>query len=262
MTKKRLAVFLCALLFLLLPLPAVSQTAQSDDLKKAIDSLNDTQKAILKELQDIKKVLANQQAPRPVADALPSAPIDISKEPFKGPANAKVALIEFSDFQCPFCGRYDKDTFPQLVKDYVDTGKIKYVWSDYPLSFHANAQKAAEAAHCAGEQGKFWEMHDRLFADQQNIAAADLPKHAEALQLNTTMFQQCLDSGRYAADIKKDIDVANSAGISGTPSFLIGTVQPNGTVKVTNKLVGAKSYAEFKSAIDKLVSPPAGGGTQ
>jgi len=105
-------------------------------------------------------------------------------------------------------------------------------------------------------------MHDRLFANQQNIAAADLPKHAEALQLNTSMFQQCLDSGRYAADIKKDIDVASSAGISGTPSFLIGTVQPNGSVKVTNKLVGAKPYAEFKSAIDKLLSPPGGGGMQ
>ncbi|HEV8659488.1 MAG TPA: thioredoxin domain-containing protein, partial [Thermoanaerobaculia bacterium] len=153
-------------------------------------------------------------------------------------------------------------TYPQIVKDYVDTGKIKYVWRDYPLGFHQNAQKAAEAAHCAGEQGKFWEMHDRLFANQQNIAAADLPKHAEALQIDTPVFQKCLDSGRYAADIKKDIDVANSAGISGTPTFLIGTVQPNGSVKVTNKLVGAKAYAEFKSAIDKLLSPPAGGLTQ
>jgi protein-disulfide isomerase len=258
----RFAIAICALAFLLFPLMAAAQTTQSDDLKKSIDSLNDTQKAILKELQDIKKLLANPPAARPAADALPTAPISVTGEPFKGPANAKVAVIEFSDFQCPFCGRYDKDTYPQLLKEYVDTGKIKYVWRDYPLSFHPNAQKAAEAAHCAGEQGKFWDMHDRLFANQQNIAAADLPKHAEALQLNTSMFQQCLDSGRYAADIKKDIDLANSAGISGTPSFLIGTVQPNGSVKVTNKLVGAKPYAEFKSAIDKLLSPPGGGGTQ
>ena len=262
MMRCRFTIAICALPFMLFPLMSAAQTTQSDDLKKSIDSLNDTQKAILKELQDIKKLLANPPAARPAADALPSAPIDVSKEPFKGPANAKVAVIEFSDFQCPFCGRYDKETYPQLIKDYVDTGKIKYVWRDYPLSFHPNAQKAAEAAHCAGEQGKFWDMHDRLFANQQNIAAADLPKHAEALQLNKSMFQQCLDSGRYAADIKKDIDVANSAGISGTPSFLIGTVQPNGSVRVTNKLVGAKPYAEFKSAIDKLLSPPGGGGMQ
>jgi protein-disulfide isomerase len=79
-------------------------------------------------------------------------------------------------------------------RDYVDTGKVKYVWRDYPLDFHQNAEKAAEAAHCAGEQARFWEMHDRLFANQQNIAAADLPKHAEALGLNPSLFQQCLNS--------------------------------------------------------------------
>jgi len=241
-----------------------AQTTQTDDLKKAIDSLNETQKAILKELQDIKKLLAQQGQVRPTADTLPTAPLDISKDPFKGAPKAKVALIEFSDFQCPFCGRYEKDTYPQLVKEYVETGKVKYVWRDLPLDFHQNAEKAAEAAHCAGEQGKFWEMHDRLFANQQNIAAADLPKHAEALGLNTSLFQQCLDTGRFAADIKKDIDDAGNAGISGTPSFLIGIVQPNGSVKVTKKLVGAKPYSEFKSAIDSVLSPsPAeGGGTQ
>src|SRR5712692_8675866 len=239
---------------------AFAQSTQSDDLKKAIDSLNESQKAILKELQDIHKLLAQQGQARPAGDALPSAPMDISKQTFKGAANAKVAIIEFSDFQCPFCGRYDKDTYPQLIKDYVDTGKVKYVWRDYPLGFHPNAQKAAEAAHCAGEQGKFWEMHDRLFANQQTIAAADLPKHAEALQLNTSMFEQCLDSGRYAADIKKDVDFGNNNGISGTPSFFIGVVQPNGSVKVTKKLVGAKSYEEFKSALDSVLMPPGGGG--
>ena len=259
MTKKRMALSLWALLLAMFSLPALAQTAQADDFKKAVESLNETQKAILKELQDIKKVLATQQAPRPAADALPSEPIDIVKEPFKGPANAKVAIIEFSEFECPFCARYGRDTYPQIMKEYVDTGKVKYVWRDYPLGFHKNAQKAAEAAHCAGEQGKFWEMHDRLFANQQNIAPADLPKHAEALQLNASLFQQCVDSGRFAADIRKDMDVATGAGISGTPTFLIGTVQPNGSVKVTKKLVGAKPFAEFKAALDTLLTPSPGG---
>ncbi len=254
MTRHRLGITVCALLLFAYPLSSSAQT--SDDFKKAIDSLNETQKAILKELQDIKKVLATQQAQaaRPAADTLPAAPMEIGKAPSKGSSNVKVALIEFSDYQCPFCGRYDKDTYPQILKDYVDTGKIKYVWRDYPLSFHSNAQKAAEAAHCAGEQGRFWEMHDRLFANQQTIAAADLPKHAEALQLNTSQFQQCLDSGRFAADIQKDVDYANSAGISGTPSFLLGVVQPNGTVKIVKKFVGAKAYTEFQSAIDSLLT--------
>jgi protein-disulfide isomerase len=260
MAHKRVASIVGTFLLILCPLTALGQS--SDDFKKSIDSLNETQKAILKELQDIKKLLASPPAARPAADALPSAPIDISKEPFKGAPNAKVAVIEFSDFQCPFCVRYDKDTYPQLIRDYVDTGKVKYVWRDYPLSFHPHAQKAAEAAHCAGEQGRFWEMHDRLFANQQTIAAEDLPKHAEALQLSASLFQQCLDSGRFADDIKKDIEAANNAGITGTPSFLIGVVQPNGMVKITKKLVGAKQYTEFKTAIDSLLTPAGGTGTQ
>jgi len=254
---------LVATVLMLASVSAWGQSTQSDDLKKSIDALNETQKAILKELQGIRTLLAQQGQARPAADTLPTTPMDISKEPFRGASNAKVAVIEFSDFQCPFCGRYDKDTYPQIAKDYIDTGKVKYVWRDYPLEFHQNAEKAAEAAHCAGEQGKFWDMHDRFFANQQNIAATDLPKHAEALGLNVSLFQQCLDSGRYAAEIKKDIADAGGAGISGTPSFLIGVVQPNGSVKITKKLVGAKSYSEFKSAIDALLTPPAGGaGTQ
>ena len=258
--RSRFAVATCILLLNFSLTAAAQSNSQSDDLKKSIDSLNDTQKAILKELQDIKKILANPPAAR-AADALPTTPMDISKEPFKGAANAKVAIIEFSDYQCPFCGKYDKDTYPAILKEYVDTGKVKYVWRDYPLDFHQNAEKAAEAAHCAGEQGKFWEMHDRLFTNQQMISAADLPKHAEALGINTALFQQCLDSGRFAADIKKDIADAGNVGISGTPSFLIGIVQPNGSVTVTRKLVGARPYSDFKSAIDSLLSPsPAGGG--
>ena len=251
MKKAMLAVALT-----LISLAAAAQTT-NEDLQKQIKSLNETEKAILKELQEIHKLLAQQPAQaqaRPAADVLPATPMDIAKEPFKGAPNAKVALIEFSDFQCPFCSRYDKDTYPQILKDYVDTGKVKYVWRDMPLDFHQNAEKAAEAAHCAGEQGKFWEMHDRLFANQQNIAAADLPKHAEALGLNSALFQDCLDSGRYASDIKKDIAAANDAGVNGTPTFMIGVVQPNGSVKVMKKLVGAKPYAEFKSALDSLLT--------
>jgi protein-disulfide isomerase len=237
-----------------------AQSTQSDDYRKAIDSLNESQKAILKELQEIRKLLAQQGQARPSADALPIAPVGIGKEPFKGTAAAKVAIIEFSDYQCPFCGRYDKETYPQLIKDYVDTGKVKYVFRDMPLDFHKNAFKAAEASHCAGEQGRYWDMHDRLFANQTSLEAADLVKHAGALQLNASQFQQCLESGRFVNDIKKDIADAGTVGISGTPSFLIGVIQPNGTVKVTKKLVGAKQYAEFKSAIDGLLPSP--GGTQ
>jgi protein-disulfide isomerase len=228
--------------------PAWAQTSPTnEDLLKEI-------KAIRQELQEIKKLIGQ---PRPAADALPKNPINISKEPVKGDGNARVALIEFSDYQCPFCSRFGKDTYPQLETDYIKTGKLKYVFRDLPLDFHKQAFKAAEAAHCAGEQGKFWEMHDQLFANNKALAPEDLTKYAGTLQLNTTLFQQCLDSARYAADIKKDIAEANSAGITGTPTFLLGTINTrDGTVKVTQKLVGAKPYAEFKAAIDSLLASP------
>lgn len=241
----------------LLAAPVVA-LGQTDDLQRQINMLNETNKAILKELQEIRRVLEGRPAAaaQPPADVLPSQPIDVSREPFKGAANAKVAIIEFSDYQCPFCGRYEKDTYVQVIKDYVDTGKVKYVWRDLPLDMHPNAQKAAEAANCAAAQGKFWEMHDRLFTNQQALAAADLTKHAEALNLNVGQFQTCLDSGRYAADVQADMADAGKMGINGTPTFLFGTVQPDGTVKVVKKMVGAQPYAAFKAAIDAAIAPP------
>jgi protein-disulfide isomerase len=249
------------------PLVAAAQTpAQTDDLQRQINTLNETNRLILKELQEIRKVLERQPvaaAPQQAAaDPLPTEPMDVSRDPFKGAANAKVAVIEFSDYQCPFCGRFEKDQYVQILRDYVDTGKVKYVWRDMPLDMHPNAQKAAEAGHCAGAQGKFWEMHDRLFTNQQALAAADLTKHAEALQLNVGQFQSCLDSGRFAADIKADMTDAGKAGISGTPSFLFGLVQPNGTVKIVKRIVGTKPYAEFKSAIDSALGSAPTAGTR
>jgi protein-disulfide isomerase len=136
---------------------AAAQTSAPDEqMRRDIEALKDGQKAIQKDLEEIKRLLQG----RAVADALPRDPMSIAKDPVKGSRSAKVAVIEFSDFQCPFCGRYVKDTLPQLASEYVETGKVKYVFRDYPLNFHKNAFKAAEAAHCAGEQDKFWEMHD------------------------------------------------------------------------------------------------------
>ncbi len=241
-------------------------TQQNDELQKQLHSFNETQRAILKELQEIRKVLQQQQAAArpapPPAEILPTEPTDIARQPFRGAANAKVAIIEFSDYQCPFCARFEKDAYPQILKDYVDTGKVKYVWRDLPLvDMHPHAQKAAEAGNCAGDQGKFWEMHDLMFENQQALAPADLTKHAATLQLNTGLFQTCLDSGRYAAEIKNDVAEAVKFGISGTPSFLVGVVQPNGSVKVVKKMVGTKPFAEFKAAIESALAP-GGAGTR
>ena len=230
-----------------------AQTAD-EQLKKDIEALKEGQQAIQRELAEIKRLLQTRPA---AADALPKDPMAIASKPFKGSGTAKVALIEFSDYQCPFCSRYTKDILPEIRADYVETGKIKYVFRDMPLSFHKNAFKAAEAAHCAGAQGKFWEMHDALFENQSALAPEQLAAHAKTVGVADEKFQQCLDSGKFAADINKDIADAGAAGITGTPSFLVGVIQPgDGRVKVVQKVVGAKPYAEFKAALDAALGPP------
>ena len=231
-----------------------AQTVSNEELRKEIESLKAGQAAIQRDLQEIKRLLQARPAAAPAADSLPSTPIDISNEPFRGSPAAKIAIVEYSDYQCSFCARYEKQTFPQIQADYINTGKVKYVFRDLPLDFHKNAFKAAEAARCAGEQGKFWEMHDLLFENQQALEATDLPRHAASLALDAPRFQQCLEVSRYAAGIRKNITEAGTAGLTGTPSFLIGVVQPNSTVKITRKIVGARPYADFKAAIDEILA--------
>jgi len=230
-------------------------SAQSADeqVKKDIEALKEGQQAIQKDLAEIKRLLQSRPA---AADALPRDPIAIAREPFKGNGSAKVALIEFSDYQCPFCSRYSRDTLPQIAGDYIDTGKIKYVFRDLPLSFHKLAFKAAEAAHCAGAQDKFWEMHDVLFQNPSALAPEQLAAHAKTVGVDDAQFQQCLTTGKFAADINKDIADAGAAGITGTPAFLVGVIQPDGRVKVVKKLSGAKPFAEFKAALDAALGAP------
>jgi protein-disulfide isomerase len=247
-----------AMIAVLIVGPAIGQgqsTATDEQMKKDIEALKEGQQAIQKDLAEIKRLLQSRPA-APAPDALPRDPVAIASEPFKGTATAKVAVIEFSDYQCPFCSRYSKDTLPQIATEYIDTGKIKYVFRDLPLSFHKQAFKAAEAAHCAGAQGKFWEMHDALFQNQNALAPELLAGHAKTIGVDDAKFQQCLDSGKFAADINKDVADAGAAGITGTPAFLVGVVQPDGRVKVVRKISGARPYADFKAAIDSALGAP------
>ncbi len=236
-----------------------AQSQSNDDLKKEIQSLKEGQQAIQKDLQEIKKLLAARPAAAAIPEQAMNAVISVDGVPFKGDKNAKVTLVEFSEFQCPFCGRHVRDTFPQLDKEYIQTGKVKYVFRDLPLeSIHKNAFKASEAAHCAGEQGKFWEMHDRLFANQNSLEPAMLTGHAQAIGVDAKKFQACLDSGKYAAEIRKGIAEATKYGITGTPTTVIGLTQPNDkTIKVVKVIRGAQNISAFKEALDSLSSEKA-----
>src|SRR3989344_244689 len=174
----------------------------------------------------------------------PSAPIDmesiVDDDAVRGDKNAPVTIVEWSDYQCPFCQRFYAETEPSIEEQYIKTGKVKFVYRDFPLPFHENAQKAAEAAECAGEQGKYWEMHDLLFAQGVAGGVTGFKQDAQQLGLDTAKFNTCLDSGAMAAETQKDLADGSAVGIQGTPGFII-----NG------KLVsGAQPFSVFKQVID------------
>ncbi len=166
--------------------------------------------------------------------------IDLEDDAVKGDANAPVTIVEFSDYECPFCGRHFRDTLPSIISNYVDTGKVKIVFKDFPLNFHPNAQKAGEAAECAGEQGKYWEMHDKLFENQQALGVDDLKQYAKDIGLNSGNFDSCLDSGDQADEVRDDLSAGQSVGVSGTPANFV-----NGIL-----VSGACPYSAFEDAIE------------
>ncbi|HLC56214.1 MAG TPA: thioredoxin domain-containing protein [Candidatus Nanoarchaeia archaeon] len=174
------------------------------------------------------------------------------QDPFLGPADSKIVVIEYSDFECPFCGAVAgtneyligrlKQNNPSWIapvpklKELAKAGKIKYIFKDYPLPGHPDALPASMAAQCAHEQGKFWEYHDLLFENQEKLSIKDLKKYAEDLKLDTTKFNSCLDNKKYNLDIKKDQSAGAAQGVDGTPTFFI-----NGKI-----ISGAESFSAFE----------------
>ncbi len=158
----------------------------------------------------------------------------------KGDKNAPVTIVEFSDYECPFCEKFYSETYSQIEKNYIKTGKVKFIYRDFPLGFHQNAQKAAEAAECAGEQGKYYEMHNKLFENGVSGGTAGFKQYAKDLGLNQNKFNQCLDSGAMAQEVKKDLADGSKLGVSGTPAFFINS----------QEIVGAQPYAVFEQIIE------------
>ncbi|OGY42874.1 MAG: hypothetical protein A2729_03090 [Candidatus Buchananbacteria bacterium RIFCSPHIGHO2_01_FULL_39_14] len=186
--------------------------------------------------------------PTPTPAPTPEPGGDFSKVPavtnndhIRGDKNAKITMIEYSDFQCPFCQRH-APTMAKVLEDYQ--GKVRLVYRHFPLtSIHPQAQKSAEASECASEQGKFWEYHDLLFANQSALDITSLKSYAKQLSLNQGQFDQCLDSGKYTAKVNKGSAEAQASGITGTPGTWVG-----------DQLVkGAYPYDTFKQIIDGLL---------
>ena len=164
-----------------------------------------------------------------------------------------MTVVEFTDYQCPFCRHFQTDSFAQLKKDYIDTGKVRFVSRDLPLEFHPNAPAAAMAVRCAGEQHKFWEMRDAMMLDTKaDLGPEGILKYARQTSLDMTAFGGCLKDKKYTSAIQKDTADAGTLGISGTPSFVVGKTAKDEIAGV--RIVGAVPYTVFDSTIKDLLS--------
>jgi protein-disulfide isomerase len=233
---KGLAVALAAILIS----PAIAGT---DDLGvcKQLDEL-------LTEVREIKKMLSAKPAaaaPIQVADAV----MDLTGVPSIGSSKAAITLVEFTDYQCPYCRRFYSGTFPDLKKRYLDTGKIRFYSMDFPLDIHANAMLAAQAAHCAAENGKFWELNDKLRMDADALDRENLAGYAQASLIDPATFLKCLDSGRFREDINRSIEVGAALGVRGTPTFVIGRSTERG-LKEGSLLIGAIPVSAIESKME------------
>jgi protein-disulfide isomerase len=215
--------------------------------------------AILNELREIHKLLQTQQNaqanPAPPPAQPPSDKVQMSVNPaweVLGDPKAPVTLVEFTDYQCPFCRKFESDSFARLKKNYIDTGKVRFVHRDMPLEFHPNAEPAAEAAHCAGRQKKFWEMHDALVQDPSaDLSQQAILNDAQKIGLDSASFKACIEARPFAESIRKDAADANTLGVSGTPSFVIGKT---GSDKIDGvRIVGVVPYEVFDKAITQYL---------
>jgi protein-disulfide isomerase len=240
--------------------PPQNQADEIAALKREIQALKEKQASMDRDLQLIKSLLQSlvQRAQAP-EDTFTDKTVTIDDAPTKGNAAAKVTLVEVSDYHCPFCRRQNLQTMPQVLADYVNSGKVKYVFIDYPIAqLHPDAFKSHEAAACAGDQGKYWQMHDLLFTNTPARDASQLTANAGMLGVDTKKFETCLNDGKggpHAPAIRASIARMQQLGVEGTPLVLIGLTPAPGTpMKVMASVYGAKPYPEFKTAIDKVLA--------
>lgn len=225
-------------------------------LKSELERLKGELEGIRGELKLIRELLIQRAAPpaQPAPPARVVSKVAVAGNPTLGKKDAPVTVIEFSDYQCPFCRRFFETTLPALKKDYVDTGKVRYVFRDFPLDqIHPQARKAAEAAHCAADQGKYWEMHDLLFQNQRELPAEKLKDYAQRLGLNGVAFTLCLDAGKHGSRVQKGYDDGVSAGVRGTPAFFVGKTRADDTIEGL-LISGARPVNDFRQEIERLLA--------
>lgn len=206
---------------------------------------------MLKELRQIRQLLERLTQPQPQAPPQPTtASLPDVKGFVLGRPDAPLTMVEFTDLQCPFCRQYISTSFPEIKKNWIDTGKLRYVSRDFPLDFHPQAMNAARAARCSGEQGKFWDMRIALMKNANLLSPDFIAKTAADLGLDTKAFAACTASTKYDAEIAAETAEGNQIGITGTPTFVIGRTTPTGLQGTV--IVGAMPYAVFDARLKAL----------
>lgn len=191
----------------------------------------------------------NIEPGRALLQQRPERETGIASDPFLGDPDAPVVLVEFSDYGCGWCGKFSREYLPRIKRKFIDTGDLKYIFKDFPL----RAPDSATAAHCAGEQGSYWEMHDLMFEKQREMRVDQLIGHARFLGLDVTDFRECMSSGKYKYGIELDMQEGRRAGARGTPAYILGRRNDQG--KIEGKFIGGlpSSYSSFELMIEAMI---------
>ncbi len=192
-------------------------------------------------------VSARQEPP------LPSEPVNFAESGYLGSPTARVGMLVFSDFECPYCRRFATDALPRLIEQYVTPGRVFLVYKHFPLAIHSSAEEAARLAECARGQNNFWGMHDALFR-MSPLRRHLLDTEIEELHLNPSLFRVCVGTARTAAAVHSDFALGQSLGVEGTPTLFFGVRSTNNSLKVRSALVGARPLAAFQVVVDRLLA--------
>lgn len=235
---------------LLLPLSAQQNAAKPDE-----GITRQQAEEIINELRAIRQLLTQQQAKGAAPDQPQRAKLALNGFQMLGSKSAPITVVEFTDYQCPFCQRFHVTTFPELKKNYIDTGKIRFYSRDLPLDFHANAMRAAQAARCAADQGKFWQLRDVMGANPDKLDLDHILAFAKDLKLDVPTLKSCVDSNKYKESVQSDVMQAMQIGASGTPAFVVGKSTDDGVDGEI--MVGALPYQMFDEKLKSLSGAPA-----
>ena len=207
--------------------------------------------AILQELKQIRQLLERQaRAPQEPEEKVIKATLNLQGAHMLGSKDAPITMVEFTDYQCPFCQRFHVTTFAELKKNYIDTGKVRFYSRDLPLDMHSNAMRAAQAARCAGDQGKFWQLRDVMGANPNKLDMESIVTFATDMKLDAAALKACVEGDKYKSAVQKDLAEAMAIGATGTPSFIIGKSTAEGVDG--EMVVGALPFAAFDQKLKSL----------